>query len=327
MSGMGRRALVLVAVVVGCLGPSATASATPLAALLSARDPGARIAGNTIVATGTGGSVFGVPGRLNFIVALGSHATVRGGAGDDQLGALGRGVTVIAGGGEDLVVGGPDGTVVGGGSGHDLLVATQPHTTIKMNAPGDQALLLGRNNRVVCSPRAAREVIYAGRDDSVAKSCRDPDDRVLPIAQLAKPAAHAAAQPVSGDGEDRNPFTAACDNPAQVDCTVSSFPARTLTGFWANEFVPAYKCPTGLRLSPIDYAPFGTSLPKGVEVRGLGPIGIYIGYTLHQRVQPNRPITVDVGTATGAGSSATNWRTGSNPYRVILHCGPFPKLR
>ena len=70
MSGMRRLAVGLVAVAVGCLGLCATSSATPLAALLAARDPGARIGANTIVATGSGGSVFGVPGRPNFITAL-----------------------------------------------------------------------------------------------------------------------------------------------------------------------------------------------------------------------------------------------------------------
>jgi hypothetical protein len=322
---MGRVAVVLVAAVVGCLGLCATSSAKPLAALLAARDPGARIGGNTIVATGIGGSVFGVPGRTNFITALGARATVRGGAGDDQLGALGKGVTIIAGGGEDLVVGGPEGTVVGGGSGHDLLVATQPDTTIKVNAPGDQVVVSGRATQVVCSRRAAHEVIYAGRGASVDKSCRDPDDRVLPIAQLATPAAAHAAATVTGGGVKENPFTAECDNPAEVDCTVSSFAARTLKGWWANEFVPAYQCPPGRSLSVTDYAPFGTKLPNGVQVRGLGPIGVLIQYTLNQRPRPDRVKTVPVGTATGPGSSATNWSTGSNSYRVILHCRPVPQ--
>ena len=93
MSGVGRLAVVLVAVVVGCLGLCATSSAKSLAALLAARDSGARIGGNTIVATLSGGSVFGVPGRPNFSTALGARETVRGGSGNDQVGALGRGVT------------------------------------------------------------------------------------------------------------------------------------------------------------------------------------------------------------------------------------------
>ena len=41
--------------------------------------------------------------------------------------------------------------------------------------------------------------------------------------------------------------------------------------------MPAYKCPAShAYLYAQGYAPFGTSLPDGVEVAGLGPIGVSI---------------------------------------------------
>jgi hypothetical protein len=105
-----------------------------------------------------------------------------------------------------------------------------------------------------------------------------------------------------------------------VDCTVSSFAARTLKGWWANETVPAYQCPSGRTLSHTDYAPFGTKLPNGVQVRGLGPIGIVIYYTLKVgRGRSQQSVGTDDYLA-----GATNWTTGSNSYRVILHCTAHP---
>ena len=159
---------------------------------------------------------------------------------------------------------------MGGGSGHDLLVATQPDTTIKVNAPGDEVMVCGPPAPRWCARAALlMKVIYAGRGASVAQSCRDPDDRVLPLTQLAKPAAHAAAQPVSGNGSKDSSLLRGVRQPSRVlDCTVSSFAARTLKGWWANEFVPAYRCPLGRSLSRSHYALSGTKLPNGVEVRG-----------------------------------------------------------
>jgi hypothetical protein len=58
------------------------------AARLAALDPGARLGANTIVGTGAGEQLLGVP-RANFIVGLGSHETIVGGAGNDRLGTLG----------------------------------------------------------------------------------------------------------------------------------------------------------------------------------------------------------------------------------------------
>lgn len=111
-----------------------------------------------------------------------------------------------------------------------------------------------------------------------------------------------------------------------ASCTVS-FPERTLSGFWANEFVPAYRCPTSGNfykdfpyLVNQNYAPEGTSLRNGVEVQGLGPIGVSI-----LRVSDTTALYHSTGHlyATGTetdASSATSWTTGSASYHVVLHC-------
>ena len=104
---------------------------------------------------------------------------------------------------------------------------------------------------------------------------------------------------------------------------LSSFPYRTLKGLWANEHVPAYQCPAGHGfLQNVRYAPFGTSVPNGVELKGLGPVGVSIPYTVFYSgepiPEPKNPY-VALGPAK-VGSSATNWTTGSAFYKVILHC-------
>jgi len=101
-----------------------------------------------------------------------------------------------------------------------------------------------------------------------------------------------------------------------VDCTVSSFAARKLGAFWSNEYVPAYKCPTDHQyLLDQDYAPFGTTLISGVQVQGLGPVGVSI---TSESVTTGNYAT---GTQKGLGaSSATNWNGPGASYKVILHC-------
>jgi hypothetical protein len=90
------------------------------------------------------------------------------------------------------------------------------------------------------------------------------------------PAAH-AAQSVGGDGSSGNPYVAECTAPQDVVCTTPFFAARSLSGLWANEYVPAYQCPPSHPyLYDERYAPAGTSLPHGVGVLGLGPIGMSI---------------------------------------------------
>jgi hypothetical protein len=90
-----------------------------------------------------------------------------------------------------------------------------------------------------------------------------------------------------------------------------SFPARSLTGLWAGELVPAYQCPPDQPvLIYVSYASWG--LPHGVEVLGLGPIGVYIPSTL-------RSEGYHFGTRT-RDSIATNWTHGTASYAVVLHC-------
>jgi len=65
-----------VAVVLAVLAIGAHAAARPLAApaRLAALDPGGRLGANTIVAGATGGVVYAVPRRANFILALGPRS-------------------------------------------------------------------------------------------------------------------------------------------------------------------------------------------------------------------------------------------------------------
>lgn len=92
---------------------------------------------------------------------------------------------------------------------------------------------------------------------------------------------------------------------------------------WANEYVPAYKCPPSHPyLYDHSYAPAGTALPGGVGVSGLGPIGVSItGIKTTQVTVQGITSAYTTGTDTGfPNSSATNWELGTNSYRVELHC-------
>jgi hypothetical protein len=312
---------VMALAVVVVLGLAVCASARLLAASLAARDPGARLGGNTIVGTGPGARIFGVPDRPNFIVALGAGATIAGGSRDDQLGALADNVTIRGGGGNDLIHGGRGATLIGG-SGRDLIIDAKDDAMIRVSSPGNEVVVSGRHDRVLCEEGSSNDVIYARASDFIGRACRTARARVLPVSRFRPaPAVHVAAQPVQGDGSNDKPFTALCDNDSEhpVDCTVSSFPERKLGGFWSSEYVPAYKCPaSNPYLYNADYNPIGTSVPSGVEVTGLGPVGVYIGAytTVHVQGFVYRVIA----TKTGIGTSATNWDGEGSAYRVTLHC-------
>ncbi len=240
------------------------------AAHLATLDPGARADATTIVGTGTGQIIYGVPGRTNFIAALGSDETVFGGDRNDQLGGRGDHVTIVAGNGNDLIYGGPGGTVIGG-TGRDVLVETKPHASVIVKGSENEVAVTGSSDRVLCVPGIRDDVIYAGASDTVSNACRADHARVLPAGALRHARAvlrSTASGAITGDGSNDNPFTASCDDPQHVDCTVSTFPSRTLTGSWQNEYVPAYECPVDHPyLLDHGYAPFGTSLPHGVEIR------------------------------------------------------------
>jgi hypothetical protein len=88
--------------------------------------------------------------------------------------------------------------------------------------------------------------------------------------------------------------------------------------------VPAYKCPTSHPyLYDHHYTPVGTSVPRGVEVSGLGPIGVSITDFTTTTLATKAIYTT--GTRTGfPNSSATNWEIDTNSYQVILHCTSDP---
>jgi len=293
-----------------------------LAHQLADRDPGALVGGNTVIGVGNGSHLFGVPGRPNFIVALGDNATIVGGHADDELGALGENARIVAPRkGHTLVVGGPGSTVVAGGAGHDLIYVPADNATIKVDSASDEVILSGHHDRVVCMKHAHDETVYLGKGDK-ASHCRGHHNHVMPLKKLAKPAQARARAAVGllGSGTDADPYIAPCADPDATECAIG-FSARELCCFWSNEHVPAYACPAGLRyLLNHNYAPAGTTVLKGVEIEGLGPIGVSIP-ALFQASSPIGP------RATGTRSSdasATNWSTEKKSYRVILHCVSDP---
>jgi hypothetical protein len=350
-------AAVLIALLVAAV--AALGSVGGLAARLVRLDPGARTGANTVVGTARGEVLRGVP-RPNFIYSLGGDETIIGGRGNDQLGARtgdnrlfggpgkdmlfgGSGNDLLDGGpGNDWLQGGPGNDVLNGGPGNDLLVADPGRdllnggpgddrvighggTTTVVAGPGDKIDVADGqgNDRVLCAAGARQTSIRADRGDHVQSSCRRRGARVIyPPMSTAKPSVRRAraAAAVTGNGSNDTPFSAECDDPGDVDCTVSSFAPLSLTGFWANEYVPAYQCPQDHPwLLYHDYAPAGTYLPAGVEVQGLGPVGVSIG-----GVQFDRD-GFAVATKTGfPNSSATNWTFGTNSYKVILHCTSDP---
>jgi Ca2+-binding RTX toxin-like protein len=170
---------------------------------LLARDPGARVGGNTIVATDRGEKVFGVPRRPNFILGLGSNETISGGAGDDQIRAFGVNVTIRGGRGDDLVYGGPSGTLIGG-PGHDLLIESGADATVRITGKHTEVVASGHNDRILCSSGSGRDVIYAAAGTALAPSCRKVHDRIPSMKDLRTGglATGAAASTVTGDGSN-----------------------------------------------------------------------------------------------------------------------------
>lgn len=324
--GIGRL-VVVVAVLVGAASGSSAMAGGPaggsttgnlqLAQRLLNRDPGARMGGDTIVGTSTGDTLRGVRDRPNFVLAVGARETIIGGGHNDELGATGDQDTIVAGHDHELIEGGADGTIVGSGAGHDLLIDRKNNATILVQSPNDEIVVSGYHDRVLCSPHIT-DVIYKGPSDSVSPTCRADKDPVHPVAgtghALHAMLAHPAARTLFGDGTNDNPYLEYCPSYTDTLCTVT-FPARTLSGLWANEYVPAYKCPSPQPyLTNYDFAPHGTTIPKGVQIQGLGPIGVSILTTLEKD-------GLAQGTATGfPHSSATNWTIGDASYTVILHC-------
>ena len=143
---------------------------------------------------------------------------------------------------------------------------------------------------------------------------------VVPTAYARPTLAPAAAGTVGGRGTDDDPYVAPCDNPGGVDCTVNAFPEIILRSFWTSKVVPAYRCPAGHEyLIHENYVSFGTLVPRGVEIAGLGPVGVSI--TAFSSKAINQYERRATGTRTGASNAtATNWSDGPAAFRVILHC-------
>jgi hypothetical protein len=357
VSPRGARAVVGVLVVVagaGLVVAAALGRQSPrerLATRLMSLDPGARIGANTQVGTTAGARLLGSRRRANFMIGLGARQRIVGGPGHDQLGARGAaGVRVHGGGGHDLIHGGRGDQLLAGGAGDDLIYGGAGRDRLD-GGPGNDRLIdrqgatvvvtgPGRNRvdvadgdgdeRVLCAPGSVNR-IEADRGDRLRPSCRRGASSVrYRRPPSGAPTAHAAQ--VTGSGTNDDPYvTTDCvleskfDEHEIYDCT---FPARALSGLWANEYVPAYKCPASFPwLLFFNYAPSGTQLPDGVEVDGLGPIGVSISGVSSAIPGPDsrRPGKLATGTLTGfPNSSATSWRLGINSYTVVLHCVPDP---
>jgi Ca2+-binding RTX toxin-like protein len=344
----GRRSRVLVgsSAVAICLTGAAPALAVRaaasdgLAAQLLRLDPGARNGGNTQVASAAEATLVGAPGRVNFMIGLGPRQRIMGGARHDQLGARGAGALVRGGRGNDLIhghrgrqmlaggrghdhiFGGPGRDRLHGGPGNDRLVDHQGATLV-ITGPGLNRVDVADGDgdeRVLCTPGSINR-IRADRSDRLHPRCRRATSSISYARRASKaPAARVAQQqPVSGAGTHDSPYIAACDDETQNPCEISAFAARSLTGVWANEYVPAYKCPTSHPyLYDYKYAPSGTHLLGGVEVVGLGPIGVSVTGFFSINLDTVWRIT---GADTGwPNSSATNWTSGTNSYHVKLHC-------
>ena len=299
-----------------------------LAKHLHQLNPGALVGGKSIVGTKPGQELRGVHGKPNFIVALGDEETIHGASRNDELGAIGEGAKIVPSNhGHSLIVGGPRSEIVVTGKGHNLIFSDAKGATIILESPGDEVIATGPHDEIVCAKHSSHELIEVAKGEKVSKSCRGHHNQVEHMAATLSAAkssaiAHASAA-VIGDGSNGFPFSADCDDPAQVDCKVSSFAPRTLNDLWANEYVPAYRCPAGHPyLLNQNFAPAGTDLVKGVEVEGLGPIGVSItGSVAIETPQGLRTTNTTTG---GVSSSATNWTLGSASYKVILHCTSDP---
>jgi hypothetical protein len=329
---------VVLAALASVAGLPGAASAAPdlerLAERLLKRDPGARLGGESQVATAPGAVLRARPGRINFMFALGDGQRLIGGSGHDELGAYhgARGVRIWGGRGPDLIhgfrgdqrlLGGPGNDQIYGGAGDDVInggagrdrIIDNGGRTVVITGPGRDRVDLADGDggdRVVCEPGQVDRIVADG-GDTLHPRCGQ--------AARAAPAA-GAAQAVGGNGTNADPFTTACSNPQPVDCTITGFASRSLSRLWTNEFVPAYICPRDDHpyLLNREYAPFGTTLPAGVEIEGLGPVGVSIT-GVSQLVRRGRAN----GTQTGTGvSSVTNWTPGTASYRVLLHCTSDP---
>jgi len=288
----------------------------------------------------------GLSGRL---FGGAGHDLIYGGPGDDVIDAGsgddtiygGRGNDTIKGGpGNDTIYGGRGNDTIRGGSGNDRIIAVHGDATV-VTGPG-RTLVYVRDrradDRVIC-PSGGHTQVLADRGDRLWGGCRRlPATAVSMFTGLIPGLRGAkAAQAVSGDGSMGNPFATDCvpTPPTQfANCVEVSFASRTLTGLWANEYVPSYACPDDASdmgdahtfLYNQNFAPGGTTVPNGVYVYGLGPIGVSITETAagaNSQWGEREPDLEDQAGQTVTGfpaSSATNWTSGKNSYRLQLAC-------
>ena len=229
----------------------------------------------------------------DLIHGFGGHDRLHGGHGHDL---------IHGGGGHDRIVGGRGHDLIRGGPGHDRLHGG-PATTA--SSTGREH---GRDHRAGNKPRRCRRrqqrprPLLARLDQQHRRRPRRPAPPPLPQPSLHRPLraaqrhnhnAQRRQKPVTGDGTNDDPYIAPCDNEKQTDCVVSSFPARSLTGLWANEYVPAYKCPTS---HPYLYArttrPLAPRCRRASRSSGLGPIGVSITGTLTVSGGHSEPLVI-----------------------------------
>jgi hypothetical protein len=257
--------------------------------------------------------------------------TIRGGTGNDTIYGGPGNDKIYGGSGNDTIYGGAGRDTIYGGGGNDRLVDHRGATTV-VTGPG-RALVDVRDgrgdDRVMCSPGGQTNV-RGDRGDRLSRGChRMPAGAVRQFEDLIAPQPVAHVAEVSGDGSGDNPYTQPCPLNGEAVCSVL-FPPRTLEKLWSNEYVPAYGCPylldsyldTYSFLYDKSYAPPGTTLPDGVGVLGLGPIGVTILAT--SEGGNNRRNDADTNkagaTRTGFGTSATNWGATPHSYTVGLNC-------
>jgi hypothetical protein len=286
-----------------------------------------------------------VHGKPNFIVALGDDETIHGASKNDQLGALGAGAKIVPSQqGHSLIVAGPHSKVVVSGKGHNLVYSHARGATIVLESPGDEVIANGPHDRIVCKQHAHNELIEVAKGEKVSKSCRghhNQIERLTSSSLSARASSVTARASVEGFGTSSHPFIAPCDDPSQVDCTVSGFaerlvPCPGINCFWGTENVPVYRCPgrvikdSGGESHVFDhpyllnqnYAPAGTHLDKGVQVDGLGPVGADI--TTINTADPYQGTGSFRVAIFSEGSTVTNWTTVFRHYKVILHCTSDP---
>jgi hypothetical protein len=284
-----------------------------LAKHLHKLDPGGKVGGKSIVGTKPKQELHGVHGKPNFIIALGDDSTIHGASKNDQLGAIGDATKIVPSNhGHSLIVAGPHSKIVVPGKGHNLIFSHAKGATIILESPGDEVIAKGPHDRIVCKHHANHELIEVAKGEKVSKSCKGHHNTIEHLTSSSVSARSSAARAHASAEECIFP---AGGTPPQVEC-VRTGDTRTLPRLWANEQVPEYFCPNGYFLVNQNYAPAGTHLINGVEVKGLGPVGVYIPFGVYGTPR------LYIGNSS-QNASATNWANnpfGPASYTVILHC-------